>query len=202
MRRRAFPILGALLAGLAAGCAEGPDGASARTGTRPGDRPSLEQAASLLPQSVASFTRGETIWHERERPGYGVAVDYAGPARSAVSTVSIYDRGESRVPSDIASVAIQREFAVAVQDVLAMADRRTSQEITGGVRSELPVPGQAPMQCAELGGTYGRAEVRTLLCLGEAGGRFLKVQVTTPVRQVRPVDLRPFVVGIAQAARG
>jgi hypothetical protein len=202
MRRRAFPVLGALLAGLVAGCAEGPDGARPSTGGRPGDRPSLEQAASRLPQSIADFTRGDTLWHERERPGYGVAVDYAGPARSAVSTVSLYDRGEPRVPSDITSAAIQREFALAVQDVLAMADQRTSQAITDGERSVLAVPDQAPLQCIDMRGTYGRAEVRTLLCVGEAAGRFLKVQVTTPVRQVRPVDLRPFVVGIAQSARG
>lgn len=202
MRRRAYPVLGALLASLVVGCAGGPDGAGSAFGGRSGDRPSLEQAASRLPQSVADFTRGDTLWHERERPGYGVAVDYAGPARSAVSTVSLYDRGEPRVPSDIASVAIQREFALAVQDVLALADRRTSQAITDGERSVLPVPGQAPLQCIEMRGTYGRAEVRTLLCVGEAAGRYLKVQLTTPVRQVRPVDLRPFVVGIAQAARG
>lgn len=201
MRRRVAPVLGILLVSLMTGCTEG-DGGSALSTGGPGDRPSLEEAAGHLPQNLADFTRGEISWHERERPGYGVAVDYAGPARSAVSTVSLYDRGERMVPSDIASAAIQREFARAVQEALALADRRTSQEMAEGERSVLPIPGQAPLQCAELRGTYGRAQVRTLLCLGEARGRFLKIQVTSPVRQVRPVDSRPFVVGIALAARG
>lgn len=200
--RRAVPILGFVLLGLIAGCAEGPDGAAPITTARPGDRPSLEQAASRLPEQIAHFTRGETSWHERERPGFGVAVDYAGPARSAVSTVSLYDRGQQQVPSDIASATIQQEFALAVRDALAVADRRTSQAITEGQRSVLAVPGQAPLQCVELSGTYGRAQMRTLLCLGEAAGRFLKVQVTSPLRQVRPVDPQPFIIGIAQAARG
>ena len=35
-----------------------------------------------------------------------------------------------------------------------------------------------------------------------AAGRYLLVQVTSPARQLRPVDPMPFVVGIAQAARG
>ncbi|WP_439595977.1 hypothetical protein [Falsiroseomonas sp.] len=199
MSRAALPVLAALV-GLAA-CAEGPNTAGPATG-RPGSRPSLEQMAGRLPAEVGAFTRGETTWHERDRPGFGVAVDYAGPARSAVSTVSLYDRGEAMVPQEVSSAAIQREFNAAVQDALAVADQRTSQRITEGVRSEIAVPGQAALQCVDLRGTYGRAQVQTLLCVGGAAGRYLKVQVTSPVRQVHPVDPLPFVVGIAQAARG
>jgi hypothetical protein len=64
------------------------------------------------------------------------------------------------------------------------------------------VPGGAPLSCARLEGTYGRQQVRTLVCLGAAAGRYLKVQVTTPQRQVVPVDSEAFVAAIAQAARG
>ncbi|MBU8546051.1 MULTISPECIES: hypothetical protein [Roseomonadaceae] len=199
--RRTLPLAGLVLAlGLAA-CAGGGAGTATR-GDRGSARPSLEQAAARLPEEVAAFGRGETIWHERDRPGLGVAVDYAGPGRSAVATVSLYDRGEPMVPQDITSAIIQQEIARAVQDALALADRRTSQDITEGARSTLPVPGQAPLQCVDLRGTYGRQPVQTLICLGAASGRFLKVQVTTPQRQVRPADPLPFVVGIAQAARG
>ncbi|MGX9963934.1 hypothetical protein ACVFYP_11440 [Roseomonas sp. F4] len=201
MMRRGLPVLGLLLSGVLTACAGGPDGTSSSS-ARASARPGLEQVAARLPAEVAAFSRGETIWHERDRPGFGVAVDYAGPGRSAVSTVSLYDRGEPMVPQDVTSAAIQREFATAVQEALAMADRRTNQQVTEGVRSELPVPGQAPLQCVDLRSTYGRQPVQTLLCLGAAAGRFLKVQVTAPVRQVRPVDPMPFVVGIAQAARG
>jgi hypothetical protein len=202
MMRRALPLASLTLAlGLMA-CAGGPDGAALTRSGRASARPGLEQAAARLPGEVAAFTRGETVWHERDRPGFGVAVDYAGPGRSAVSTVSLYDRGEPMVPEDVTSAIIQREFAAAVQDALALADRRTSQEITEGARSVLQVPGQAPLQCVDLRGTYGRQPVQTLICLGAASGRFLKVQVTAPQRQVQRVDPLPFVVGIAQAARG
>ena len=92
--------------------------------------------------------------------------------------------------------------AAAVQELLTLAEGRTSQDLAERERSLLPVPGQAPLQCAQLQGSYGRQPVQTLLCMGTASGRFLKVQVTAPSRQVRPVDPLPFVVEIARAARG
>ena len=188
-------VLPLLLGGLLTACAEGAGRDAAR-------RPTLESAAARLPESVAGFTRGAITWHEQERPGLGVAVDYAGPARSAVSTVSLYDRGRPWVTDDIGAAAQREEFATAVGEALAMAGSRTSQSLVERERSQVPVPGQAPLQCARLQGTYGRNEVQTLLCLGGAAGRFLKVVVTAPGRQVRPVDPMPFVVGLAQAARG
>ncbi len=188
-------VLPLLLGGLLAACAAGP-------GREGGNRPTLESAAARLPDTVAGFARGTTAWHERERAGLGVAVDYAGPARSAVSTVSLYDRGRPWVADDIGGAAQREEFAAAVGEALAMAGSRTSQSLVEGERSQIPVPGQAPLQCARLQGSYGRQEMQTLLCLGGAAGRFLKVVVTSPSRQVRAVDPLPFVVGVAQAARG
>jgi hypothetical protein len=192
------PVL--LLGGVLAACAQGADGVG--TARDAGGRPTLQAAASRLPQDLAGFTRGATTWHERERAGMGVAMDYAGPARSAVSTVSLYDRGRPSVPDDIRSAVLQEEFNAAVGEALAIARTRTSQVLTESERAPLPVPGQAPLQCARLEGTYGRQEMQTLLCLGGATGRFLKVQVTTPARQLQPVDPLPFVVAVAQAARG
>ena len=156
----------------------------------------LEIAAARLPEQVATFTRGDTVFHERERPGLGVAVDYAGPARAAVATVSLYDRG--RRPDD---AALTEEFNQAVGEVMAAASARTRQVMTERDRREVAVPNGAPMNCARLAGTYGRQEVTTLVCVGPAAGRFIKVQVTMPSRQVRPVDPIPFVVEVTQAAR-
>jgi hypothetical protein len=192
---RAAPLLGlVLLAGCAqqgGGIAEGLSG-----------RPSLEAAAARLPASVAGFARGDTVWHERTRPGQGVAVDYAGPARAAVATVSLYDRGQGAVSSQAGDPRVAQEFSTAVAEVLAQADQRTSHSLAERGRSQLSVPGGAPLSCARLEGTYGRQQVGTLVCVGAASGRFLKVQVTSPARPVRPVDPEPFVIGIAQAARG
>jgi hypothetical protein len=198
MSGAARPAVGLLLAGLAVACAGQP---AVPAGGRD-SRATLEQIGGRLPADVAGFTRGETVWHEPARPGLGVTVDYAGPGRSAVSTVSLYDRGQRNIPQDINSAAMQQEFAAAVQEVLALAEGRTSQELSERDRTILAVPGQAPLQCARLQGTYGRQPVQTLLCLGTASGRYLKVQVTAPARQVRPVDPLPFVVEVAQAARG
>lgn len=158
--------------------------------------PALEIAAARLPGQVASFTRGDTVFHERERAGQGVAMDYAGPARAAVATVSLYDRG--RRPDD---AALAEEFNQAVGEVMAAAGARTRQVMTERERREVAVPDGAPMNCARLAGTYGRQEVTTLVCVGLAAGRFIKVMVTMPSRQVRPVDPMPFVVGVTQAAR-
>lgn len=162
-------------------------------------QPGLETAAARLPAEVASFTRGRSVFLERERPGQGVAVEYAGPARAAVATVSLYDRGLGAIADRDPRLA--QEFSAAVAEVVAVAGTRTSQQIAERERSEIAVPGGAPLSCARLEGTYGRQEVRTLVCLGAAAGRFLKVQVTSPARPVRPVDPMPFIVEIAQAAR-
>lgn len=191
------------LGGLLAGCAQETDGAvtAAPAATFAG-RPSLEAAADRLPASVAGFTRRDLTWHERDRAGLGVAVDYDGPARSAVATVSLYDRGLASVPDDANAGALREEFTAAVGEAVAMAGTRTSQRIAEGERSDIAIPDQEPMRCAQLRGTYGRQEVQTLVCLGSAAGRFLKVLVTSPARQVRPVDPMPFVVAITQAARG
>jgi hypothetical protein len=198
------PALALIALLLPAACAAPQDGSR---GGIPGGRtaagvPTLEAAAARLPASVADFTRGSTTWLERERPGQGVAVDFAGPSRAAVATVSLYDRGEQGLGMQANDPRLAREFSSAVADVVALAGTRTSQQLAERERSELPVPGGAPLSCSRLDGTYGRQEMRTLVCLGTASGRFLKVQVTSPVRQVRPVDPLPFVVQVAQAARG
>ncbi len=204
-RRAALPF--ALLAAALCGCAAPGDrpGAAppgAGPAARPAGLPSLEAAAARLPAEVAEFTRGEAVWHERERPGLGVSVDYAGPARSAVATVVIYDRSRAPVPETAGDPALAQEFAGAVADVLEMAGNRTNHRLVERERMALSVPGGAPLSCAMLDGTYGRQEVRTLVCLGTAAGRWLKVQVTHPARQVRPVDPMPFVVEVVRAARG
>lgn len=202
MRHAPFLVLLALTFGLA-GCAqqEG-EGEAGATTSSPGGRPTLAAMADRLPGTVAGFTRRDTTWHEQTRAGLGVAMDYDGPARSAVATVSVYDRGQPDVPNEIDSAALQAEFTAAVSEAVAMAGTRTSQRIAERDRMDVEVPGQAPMRCATLHGTYGRQEVQTLVCLGPAAGRYLKILVTAPTRQVRPVSPMPFVVGIAQAARG
>lgn len=199
--RRLAPLL--LL--LPAACApqEGAEGPATATATAAAAVPaSLEAAAARLPATAAEFTRGNATWHERERPGLGVTVDYAGPARAAVATVSLYDRNEGRVSGGPAEPRLAREFSLAVREVVALAGTRTSQQIAERERREVAVPGGAPLACSWFDGTYGRQEVRTLLCLGAAAGRFIKLQVTAPARPLRPVDPMPFVVEVTRAARG
>lgn len=197
--------LGLLLLLLPAACAPqaGPPGAAApgQAGSAAPAAATLEAAAARLPAEVGDFTRGGTAWHEREQPGMGATVDYAGPARAAIATVSLYDRGQGPVAEQDAG-RLAGEFDRVVAEVLAQAGRRTSQRMAEAERSALAVPGGAPLSCARLEGTYGRQQLRTLVCLGAAAGRFVKIQVTSPLRPVRPVDPEPFVVGVTQAARG
>lgn len=194
--RRLLPLL--LLAPVACAPQAEPPGARAPAAT-PG---SLEAAAARLPDTVADFTRGNAIWHERDRPGLGVTVEYAGPARAAVATVSLYDRAQGPVTGGPQDPRFRREFSESVREVVALAGMRTSQQIAERERREVAVPGGAPLSCSWFDGTYGRQEVRTLLCLGAAAGRFIKLQVTAPARPVQPVDPMPFVVEATRAARG
>jgi hypothetical protein len=196
MRRRAAPLQVLLLA---ASCAA-PGGETEGFGAAA--RPTLEAAAARLPAQLAGFTRGAATWHERERAGLGVSVEYAGPARAAVATVSLYDRGQAVSSGQPRDPRMAQEFSNAVGETLAQAGMRTSQRIAERDRREVAVPGGAPLSCATLEGTYGRQEVRTLLCLGAAAGRFIKVQVTAPARPLRPVDPLPFAVEATRAARG
>jgi hypothetical protein len=165
-----------------------------------GGMPTLEAAVARLPAEVAGFARGSTEWLERERPGLGASTEYAGPARAAIASVSLYDRSQPAVTDNDPRLAA--EFSSAVAEVVSLAGTRTSQQIAESGRTTFAVPGGPPLSCARLDGTYGRQPVNTLVCLGAAAGRFLKIQVTSPVRQVRPVDPMPFVAGVTQAARG
>jgi hypothetical protein len=192
---RRLLLLGAVA--LPVACAPQPGG-QARFGGA--GHPTLDAAAARLAEQVAGFTRGRTVFLEQDQPGQGVAVEYAGPSRAAVATVSLYDRGQGPVADRDAR--LPQEFSAAVAEVVAVAGTRTSQQIAESDRSELAVPGGAPLACARLDGTYGRQQVQTLVCLGAAAGRYLKVQVTSPARPVRPVDPLPFIVEIVQAARG
>jgi hypothetical protein len=195
MRRSAL-----LLALLAASC--GQEESGRRANPAASAVPPLEAAAARLPDQAAGFTRGSIVWHERERAGLGVSAEYAGPARAAVATVSLYDRAQGVVTEGPGSPRLAREFSDSVAEVVTLAGTRTSQQMAESGRSEVAVPGGAPLSCARLEGTYGRQAVQTLVCVGAAAGRFLKVQVTAPARPVTPVDPLPFVVTIAQAARG
>lgn len=229
-RRPSSPLtlvaLGLAVAGGLSACAAG----GARRGAEAAAevRPSLAVAAARLPAEVAGFTRGTATEHEGDRPGMGIAVDYTAPNRAAVATASIYDRGQPLVPDDPSSPAVSAEFEAAVQEVLEMAARRTNHRMVERERMMLPVPGaavaatvatpataavaaaagetvaqqrQQPVRCAQLEGVYGGQAVATLVCVGGAAGRFVKVMVTAPARQVHPVDPIPFVQGIAAAAR-
>ncbi len=185
---------------LLAGCAAEEGVAPAGLGSlRPaGPRPGLDEAVRRMPAEAAEFRRGETVWHERNTPGLGATTDYAGPGRAAVATASLYDRGVSAVTPTMLS----SEFESAEGEVVALADRRTNHRLESRERFTQPVPGGSPLLCSRLEASYGRQPVQTVVCLGEAAGRYLKLQVTSPARQVRPVEPMPFIIEVTRALRG
>ncbi len=186
---------------LVAACAPQQAGPGA-VSSAPGAAGSLEAAVARLPAQVGDFTRGSTTWLERQRAGDGAMVEFAGPSRAALATVSLYDRAQGSVNGNRGDPRVAREFSEAVREVVAIAGTRTSQQIAERERREVAVPGGAPLSCSWFDGTYGRQDVRTLLCLGAAAGHFIKLQVTAPARPVRPVDPMPFVVEATRAVRG
>jgi hypothetical protein len=197
------PLLLALLA-LLPGCTSGRDAARAQADTEAAAaaaRLPLDLAAARLPDLAGGFARGGTTWHETERPGMGVAVNYTAPNRTAVATVSLYDRGRGAVPDNPDDPRIAAEFDLAVAEVMSLAETRTNHRMAEQERLELELPDQPGLRCARLDGAYGRQPVRTLVCLGGAGGRYLKLHVTAPIRQVRVVDPEPFVREVTAAVR-
>lgn len=86
--RRLVLLLGALA--LPVACAP-QEGARRAALTSPSGGTTLEASAGRLPAEAVGFTRGGTFWLEADRPGQGAAVEYAGPSRAAVATVSLYD---------------------------------------------------------------------------------------------------------------
>ncbi|HYF09627.1 MAG TPA: hypothetical protein VD970_18560 [Acetobacteraceae bacterium] len=186
--------LGALMVlALFAGCAEGE--------TLPGARPGLASQAARLPAEAAGFQRGRVIDYEAQRPGYGVGVDYATPSRAAVATVSLYDRGRGSVSSDPNSGDIEGELGVAVQEAMEGAGGRSGRRMTESGRVSVPAEGGA-LRCARMEGSFGRSPVRRLVCVGGAGGRFLRVQVTMPESATPVANAEAFAAAMARAARG
>ena len=164
-------------------------------------RPSLQTAAARLPADAAGFVRGRSIDYERERAGYGIGVDYATPNRAAVATVSVYDRGRGFIGSDPASSEIESELATAVREASEGATGRGARRLAEAQRVTLPVDGTPGLRCARMEGTFGRAPVRRLVCIGGASGRYLRVQVTMPDRGA-PADADAFAAAMLRAARG
>lgn len=164
---------------------------------------SAAAVAARLPEEAAGFRKGRTVDYERERPGYGVGVDYATVNRAAVATVSLYDRGRSSVSSDPASRDIQEELRIAVQEASESAIvGRSARRFSEGEQVTLASGDGSGLRCARLQGTFGRAPVRRLVCVGGAGGKFLRVQVTMPDRGAPVADADAFALAMLRAARG
>ena len=160
-------------------------------------------AAARLPQEAAGFRRGRTIDYERERPGYGTGVDYATANRAAVATVSIYNRGRSSISSDPTSSDIEGELRIAVQEASeSTIVGRSARRFTASPPVTLAVDGSPGLRCARLQGTFGRAPVQRLVCVGGASGKFVRVQVTMPASGAPGADPDAFAIAMLRAARG
>ena len=153
-------------------------------------------AAARLPQQAAGFVRGRSIDYERERPGYGTGVDYATPNRAAVATVSLYTKGRTSEPS---TQDIEAELRTAVAEASETAvSGRSARRFSGGQ----PMSLADGLRCVRLQGSFGRAPVQRLVCVGGAGGRFIRVQVTQPAAGVPGADPNAFAAAMVQAVRG
>lgn len=153
-------------------------------------------AATRLPQQAAGFVRGGSTDHERENPGFGTSVNYATRNRAAVATVSLYTKGRSSEPS---SSDVEAELRIAVQEASeTTVSGRSARRFQAG--SPMTVPDS--LRCVRLTGTFGRAPVQRLVCVGAAAGRYIRIQVTQPAAGVPGADPSAFATAMVRAARG
>ena len=158
-------------------------------------RPDLDTVAGRMPEEIAGFVRGDVV----QRPGNTLSVDYATANRSAVGTVLVYETGGRPAPSDPASAEIDRAVTTAVSEVTEVPHGRTGRRLTERERVTIADPG---LRCALLDGYFGRAPVRRHICVGGAGGRFVKIQVTTSATRGPGPDAVAFASGALRAVRG
>ena len=153
-----------------------------------------EQLARRLPAQAAGFQRGATA--PVQQPARGVEVAYSTDGRSAAGFVQVLG-APGPLPDGVQSEAVQAEYRRWLAETARGAASRRLR-----VASESLQPAQSPLfRCAEMEGTYGRQPVQSVLCVGAAGGKLLRVRVSMP-RQDPPVaDSRAFVRDITAALR-
>ena len=88
----------------------------------------------------------------------------------------------------------------AVSEATALPADRTGRQLSVASRAPLAAAG-GDLSCAVLAGTFGRTLVERQVCLGLAGGRFLRMQVTMPSRGAPVADAQAFAREVAEAAR-
>jgi len=183
-----------MLPAMLAGCVV-PEDEMAAGGQR--GRPPIETVLARLPAGAAGFERGSTMDVAPDDPAAGKVVEYATAGRVAVGHVFIYDMGR---PS-VTAADLPREVERAIDEGTALPSDRTGRELSVAGRSPVAARG-GDLSCALLEGSFGRLRVERHVCVGVAGGRFLRVQVTMPSRSSTAVDARGFAAEIAAAARG
>ncbi|WP_426956348.1 hypothetical protein [Muricoccus radiodurans] len=177
------------LAGALAGCAS--------TEAPTASRPTLDAALARLPAEAAGFQRGETSDVSPGDAGAGKVVEYATARRIAVAHVFVYDLNRPSVTEADLPPEVER----AVAEGTTLPQDRTGRRLAE--RSRTPVSARGgPLTCSTLGGTFGRNPVERHVCVGVAGGRFLRVQVTMPSRSPPVADAEAFATAVATAVRG
>lgn len=158
--------------------------------------PSSETLRTRMPAQIAGFVLGETS----QRQGSVAAFDYATPNRSAVATVLVYATGGRAAPTDAGAPDMDRELTTAVMELTEAPSGRTGRRLEEQQRVTIADPG---LRCAVMTGAFGRAPVTRHVCIGGAGGRFVKVQVTQGTAPTRSgADPIAFASGALRAVRG
>ncbi|MBP0446456.1 hypothetical protein J8J14_16900 [Roseomonas sp. SSH11] len=191
-RFRALAVPLALAGGLLAGCAP----TTTEDAEGPRERPPVEAVLARLPAQAAGFERGQVQDVAPNDAAAGKVVEYTTPRRVAVAFVFLYDLGRPRVTAADLPAEVER----AVSEATALPADRTGRQLSVVSRSPLPVAG-GDFSCAALEGTFGRNRVERQVCVGVAGGRFMRVQVTMPSRGEPVANAREFTAAIAGAAR-
>jgi hypothetical protein len=111
----------------------------------------------------------------------------------------VYAGAGTAAPNDPASLAMDRELTAAVAELSEAPQGRTGRRLTERERITIA---EAGLRCAVMTGAFGRAPVMRLVCIGGAGGRFVKTQVTMAETRPAPADAAAFAAAALRAVRG
>ncbi|GGC47069.1 hypothetical protein GCM10011504_26920 [Siccirubricoccus deserti] len=156
-------------------------------------------AVAMLPETIAGWRRG-AVTDFSPRPGgagLGAAVEYRPEAGGAgVATVYVYDRGRTRLRDGADSPEVAEELDTALREIDTLGPVRHYR-----VESRRPATAPPGLRCEAMVMRFeGGVQADSLVCLGVARGRFLKLRLTLPARDAVAAERIAAELGAAMVA--
>ncbi len=129
-----------------------------------------------FPLKIGALTRGDVTNFEKDNPGVGYGVRYAGEGVRV--DLFVYDLGRRAVSGEISSADQKNEFEASIEAVHRAKERGLYRGVKEGETFESPVPGTPLFRCKVLAIDRGERRVEdSVLCLGARRDKFFKVRI-------------------------